>query len=866
MPSQSQKQVIYDIDEEDADKKSVEIENPADDSPVKTSKVKVNHMSIKSGNSVTSTDGKTGNYAVTNTPMNSIFMTGSEMSADKQVKAKPDDDIYIDGIIKAAAVIFGFGCAGLAIAFGILYTGEVEKNRLLENRRCYIGYVPGPCPVGGDIIESDPKNPSVFDELFPDELNAVANYMSRESGIDLKAPSVALSNQSYIYIIERRSPAKYTLLDYIDGTGDTPLREARVVVNRGDLNPPIIQEYTVGSLPIPTYHRLVSNPTWKSPIGYSKRPTTLYEAGQIDSMLRQTAEVVNDLILSSYDGYSFLRNCTQKCITWHLMPGSGSSGERKLWVWLVRVKEGAALHPLGLQAHIDIADLDPASWRIDAVWYNNRYFTDLNHLSTEYKGGTVSVVELLDHDSIFSTLKRRPGQSFTDKRPPKMFDPDGRRYSVDGHTVEYMGWKFDFGVRSSSGLQVHNIRFNNDRIAYEISVQDMLFILTNPNPALLSTVATLNGFIGQWGFTLIPEVDCPEHATYFDTHHYVGGSAKTHKRSVCVFETTTGGSLRRHYENDHMGGYTFAGGMPNSALVLRTTMSASFSMTFDVIFYQSGSIEVKTTPSGYQDANFYNQAKTNGYGFSLFYDTMGSLWSGFINFKIDLDVSGTSNRHSAIKIVSENNEDPRDPPKQINAQKIQREPRVTEKEAATDITPEAPSYFAFYNNEERSSFGHHRAYRIQTGSVAKQLVQDSDRTAAVAWARQNLAVTRYKEEEWTSGSIYSLMDPFDPVVDFQQFIDDDENIQDKDLVAWLTLGTHHIPSSEDVPIQTSPGNQLSFFIMPFNYFNEDPSMGSLDNIYIKPNNKDPTVSDVERNSGSVSCLARTFAYVFDGMR
>ncbi len=56
----------------------------------------------------------------------------------------------------------------------------------------------------------------------------------------------------------------------------------------------------------------------------------------------------------------------------------------------------------------------------------------------------------------------------------------------------------------------------------------------------------------------------------------------------------------------------------------------------------------------------------------------------------------------------------------------------------------------------------------------------------------------------------------------------------QDLVAWVTLGSFHIPRTEDVPITTTPGNGLHFFILPYNFFPEDPSLASRDNIRVTP--------------------------------
>ena len=50
---------------------------------------------------------------------------------------------------------------------------------------------------------------------------------------------------------------------------------------------------------------------------------------------------------------------------------------------------------------------------------------------------------------------------------------------------------------------------------------------------------------------------------------------------------------------------------------------------------------------------------------------------------------------------------------------------------------------------------------------------------SVSWARYQVAVTKYKEEERRSSSMYAIWDAENPVVNFQSFIDDDEVITDE---------------------------------------------------------------------------------------
>lgn len=56
----------------------------------------------------------------------------------------------------------------------------------------------------------------------------------------------------------------------------------------------------------------------------------------------------------------------------------------------------------------------------------------------------------------------------------------------------------------------------------------------------------------------------------------------------------------------------------------------------------------------------------------------------------------------------------------------------------------------------------------------------------------------------------------------------------QDLVTWVTVGTQHLPQTENLPLTTTIGSQLSFHILPFNYFDEDPSMHSRDGVRVTP--------------------------------
>lgn len=123
---------------------------------------------------------------------------------------------------------------------------------------------------------------------------------------------------------------------------------------------------------------------------------------------------------------------------------------------------------------------------------------------------------------------------------------------------------------------------------------------------------------------------------------------------------------------------------------------------------------------------------------------------------------------------------------------------------------------------------------------------------------------RHNDSERYSSSAYNQNAGVDPQVDFRKFLANDENIVNQDLVAWVSVGMMHVPHSEDIPNTATAANSASFFIRPFNYFDEDPSIGSTNAILMTP---------VEHGSNSVErhgtptgpvCVPMNNTMPFDG--
>ena len=47
-----------------------------------------------------------------------------------------------------------------------------------------------------------------------------------------------------------------------------------------------------------------------------------------------------------------------------------------------------------------------------------------------------------------------------------------------------------------------------------------------------------------------------------------------------------------------------------------------------------------------------------------------------------------------------------------------------------------------------------------------------------------------------------------------------ESVRNQDLVNWVTVGTFDVPTSESAPVTSITGRSLSFWLLPYNYFDQ----------------------------------------------
>ena len=225
---------------------------------------------------------------------------------------------------------------------------------------------------------------------------------------------------------------------------------------------------------------------------------------------------------------------------------------------------------------------------------------------------------------------------------PHIVQPNGPRYKLEGHTVIYGGWSFSYRLRTSSGLQIFNVLFGGERIAYEVSVQEAVALYGGHTPAGMQTKYIDVGWgLGSVTHELAPGIDCPETATFLDAFHYYDSDGPVrYPHALCLFEMPTGVPLRRHFNSNFKGGFNFYAGLKGYALVLRTTSTVyNYDYIWDFIFYPNGVMETKMHATGYVHATFYTPEGLR-HGTRLQTHLLGNIHTHLVHYRVDLDVAG----------------------------------------------------------------------------------------------------------------------------------------------------------------------------------------------------------------------------------
>jgi primary-amine oxidase len=125
----------------------------------------------------------------------------------------------------------------------------------------------------------------------------------------------------------------------------------------------------------------------------------------------------------------------------------------------------------------------------------------------------------------------------------------------------------------------------------------------------------------------------------------------------------------------------------------------------------------------------------------------------------------------------------------------------------------------FENSSVRGPLGYPTGYEIMPGHNAASLLDPEDGPQRVgAFSTHQLWVTPYRAEERYAAGVYPTASKGDDGL--AAWTKANRPIENTDIVAWYTLGFHHMPRAEDWPVM--PVMWHEFVIRPFHFFPQNP--------------------------------------------
>ena len=705
-------------------------------------------------------------------------------------------------------------------------------------------------PADLELPEADQQQSergnSVYGGLTDEEVKQVISFLMDDDSLELSPASKASLDSNYIFSVEDYLPNKEDSISYLDGKSENaPERKARVILFMGKTKE--VLDLLVWPIPNPQNKRkaFVNRPNGEK-ISWRSRPLTGPDTSAAGKAIYAELDKLGDIIRES-----FVPGCEDwsKCLFSQLAVRSVlNSPERHVLAWHFIMDEQIEdyyMYPIPL--YLVLKEVS-AGYEITKIYYNIQAYSSSEELIAAYNRDPSIRFKLPNkapNIGVYGSPRyvKKGDKADDSMRPPAPVYPDGRRFSVSDRYVRWLDWSFNIHFRTITGIQMFDVRFNDERIAYELSMQDILVLYSG------SDVGPDNFFksyfddgwsIGAFSMPLIQGVDCPPGAIYQDSVAFgVGQDKKVRmKDAVCIFEYRNHVPLRRHFSTDFFTwGYRYAFSMPDTVLVVRQMLTVwNYDYIFDYEFHQNGVVELKVTSTGYiaVSADLTSDTIKHGYIVNPQWNAGANLHQHLFNFKMDVDIEGTANRFKTINIMSEKI------PTEFSGsadwyQMVMNETLIeSEKDALVKYDFSKPKQYIVFNKDRQvypnADNSPPRAYRVLANGFSKVVLPESSPLleGGASWTKYQLAVTKHNENERGTASHFVQGDPYSPAVNFDKFVENDDSLVDADLVLWATVGLHHVPTYEDLPVTTTSGKVLSVSLIPFNFFERDPSIHSRD--------------------------------------
>ncbi len=412
-------------------------------------------------------------------------------------------------------------------------------------------------------------------------------------------------------------------------------------------------------------------------------------------------------------------------------------------------------------------------------------------------------------------------------RPVVISAPLGWNFKQDGNFYEWGAWRFHLGFDQRFGpvisLVTHQGETGPRSVLHQGHLSEVFVPYMDDGAGWFFRAYMDAGEfgVGAYASPLAKGRDCPSGAEFVDAVMVTRlGAPRTSQRAMCVFERPAQSPLWRHYEAL---GQTHESRHATELVVRSIPTVGNYDYVIDWVFTLAGEIAIQVGATGIDAVKGVSvssmedldaETATSG-GMLVAPNLVAVNHDHYFSFRLDLDIDGPVNRPRRQKLTAVRAK-AGSPRKSL----WRLEPVPATVEFATSMRS-GPEVWSIENPAKPTDLGHAPGYQIQVGSSATSLLSADDWlqrragfTAKTLWLTrqrrgERFAAGPYPNQSDGSGGLPALLDG--------------ESVVSEDVVAWTTLGFHHVTRPEDWPILPTLRHEIR--LRPYGFFSQNPGIG-----------------------------------------
>ena len=412
-------------------------------------------------------------------------------------------------------------------------------------------------------------------------------------------------------------------------------------------------------------------------------------------------------------------------------------------------------------------------------------------------------------------------------RPVRTEAPAGWNFSINGRLVTWQAWSFHLGFDQRFGsvlsLVTHKDGPSRRMILYQGHLSEIFVPYMDPDEGWYyrSYMDAGEYGLGVLSSPLAPGFDCPEGAVFLNADLAAPvGEAYTRERVMCVFERDAAAPLWRHWEALN-GAYE---GRPTTELVVRSIPTiGNYDYVVDWVFTQKGEIQINIGATGIDAVKgvAMENMKSPGAraatrsGVLVAPNLVAVHHDHYFSIRLDIDVDGPINSfiRERLSPISLPTDHPRRSLWQLEPVPMRSEGALTARDG--------PELWRIENPEVETALGHRPSFQIAAGSSATSLLSPEDwPQRRAAFSSNTLWITAQRPGELFAGGPYPNQSPGGNGL--TSYVNGDSVVA-TDVVAWYTIGFHHLTRPEDWPILPTIWHGVR--LRPYGFFTNNPGLG-----------------------------------------